>query len=208
MRLGIIADIHEQVEYLQAALDRFHREQVDQVVVLGDVVETGERIDDTCRLLAAAKAVGVWGNHDFGLCSNPADDIRAAYPASVLDYLATLRPRLELAGCYFAHVEPWLDPEDIMDLWFFGGPPDSDERLHLIFNAVPHRLIFAGHYHRWLLATPERLLDWQGEGPISLRDGRFFVTVSALMAGRYAIFDTETSQLIPYEEPTSPARRA
>lgn len=34
MRLGLLADIHEDVERLQAALDRFRREEVDQVVVL------------------------------------------------------------------------------------------------------------------------------------------------------------------------------
>ena len=71
------------------------------------------------------------------------------YPASVIEYLTTLRPRLELHGCYFAHVEPWLDPEDIQDLWFFERPPDSDERLKQIFDAVPHRLMFAGHYRQY-----------------------------------------------------------
>ena len=60
MRLGLIADIHEQVEFLRAALNRFHQEQVDRVVVLGDVFETGERIKETCWLLAEAQAVGVW----------------------------------------------------------------------------------------------------------------------------------------------------
>ena len=153
MRLALIADIHERVEFLRAALDRFRQEQVDRVIVLGDVFETGEQIVETCHLLAEAQAVGVWGNHDFGLCDNPSDKIRAKYPAAVTEYMTTLRPRLELDGCYFAHVEPWLDPEDIHDLWFVEGPPDSDGRLKQIFGAVPNRLMFAGHYHRWLLAT-------------------------------------------------------
>ena len=59
MRLGLLADIHEQVEFLRAALDRFRQEQVDRVVVLGDVFETGERIEETCHLLFEAQAVGV-----------------------------------------------------------------------------------------------------------------------------------------------------
>lgn len=198
MQLGIIADIHEQIEHLCTALDCFRRQQVDQVVVLGDIVESGERLDETCRLLADARAVGVWGNHDIGLCFDPADELRAKFPASVLEYMATLRPRLDLAGCYFTHVEPWLDPEDIQDLWFFGGPPDSDERLSRIFNAVPNRLMFAGHYHRWLLATPDRIVPWQGEGPVSLSEGRYFVTVGGLLNGRYAILDTDTWLLTPY----------
>ena len=207
MRLGLIADIHEQVEFLRAALGRFRQEQVDRVVVIGDVLEMGERIEETCRLLAEAQAVGVWGNHDYGLCSEPSDDVRARYPASVIDYLTTLRPRLELAGCYFAHIEPWLDPEDIHDLWFFEGPPDSSGRLDRIFNAVPNRLMFAGHYHRWLLATPGGVTDWQGECPVRLHNDRYFVVVDALVDGRYAMFDTDTSELVPCEVLASGERR-
>ena len=60
MKLGLIIDIHEQVEFLRIALDRFRQEKVDQIVVIGDVFETDERIEGTCRLLADAEAVGVW----------------------------------------------------------------------------------------------------------------------------------------------------
>ena len=207
MRLGLITDIHEQVDFLRIALDHFRREQVDQVVVLGDVFETGERIEETCQLLAEAKAVGVWGNHDFGLCSAPADDIRDKYPASVTEYLSTFRPRLELDDCYFAHVEPWLDPEDILDLWFFEGPPDSEMRLNRIFNAVPNRLIFAGHYHDWMLVTPAGIAQWRGECPIMLDHGRYFVVVGALLDGRYAMFATDTSELVPCQVRLSGDRR-
>ncbi len=199
MRLGLITDIHEQVDFLRVALDRFRQEQVDHVVVIGDVFETGERIDETCRLLAETRAVGVWGNHDYGLCDHPSDKIRAKYPTAVTEYMTTLRPRLEVDGCYFAHIEPWLDPEDIADLWFFEGPPDSEGRLDRIFNAVPHRLMFAGHYHRWVLATPGCVTEWQGECPVRLYNGRYFVVVDALFAGRYAIFDTSTSELVPFQ---------
>lgn len=100
---------------MRAALGRFESERVDQVVVvIGDLFETGERIEETCRLLAEAKAVGVWGNHDFGLCSSK--KLRSRYPAAVRDYMLTLRPRLDHGGCHFMHVEPWLDPECLEDL--------------------------------------------------------------------------------------------
>ncbi len=54
MRFGLITDIHEHVEFLRVALDRLRQERVDRIVVLGDVFETGERIEETCRLLAEA----------------------------------------------------------------------------------------------------------------------------------------------------------
>ena len=119
--------------------------------------------------------------------------------------MSTLGPRLEIADCHFAHIEPWLNPEQLADLWFYEGPPVGTERLPRIFGAVPHRVIFAGHYHRWLLAGPERITDWRGDGAVKLDSGRHFVVVGAVCEGRFAVFDTETSELIPFN--TRPVRR-
>ena len=197
MKLGLIADIHEQNDSLRAAIRRFHSEGVDQIVFIGDAFEMGKRIEETCRLLSDANVIGVWGNHDFGLCVGPDDLIRRKYPSVVIDYMTGLRPRLEIAGCYFAHIEPWLNPEDLADLWYFDGPPVNRDRLDLIFNAVPNRVMFAGHYHQWMLATPNGISAWRGESPIRLETGRYFVVVGAVCEGQFAIFDTETSELRP-----------
>ncbi len=200
MKLGLITDVHEHVEFLRLALDRFDKEQVDQIVMIGDVFEMGERIDETCRLLAEASAIGVWGNHDYGLCVDVDDKARAKYPAIAIEYMTSLRSRLDVAGCHFTHVEPWLDPKELADLWYFDGPPDEHGKLARIFDAVPNRVMFAGHFHKWLLATPDGITDWMGEAPIRLmEDKRYFVVVGALCEGRYAVFDTESSVLVPFD---------
>lgn len=200
MKLGLISDIHEDVVNLQKALDRFQAEGVDQVVMIGDIFEMGKHIKETCRLLKAANVIGVWGNHDYGLCVEPTEEMRSRYGDEVIDFMTSLRPRLEIEGCYFSHVEPWLNPEVLLDLWYFEGPPDEPAKLDRIFNAVPHRLMFAGHYHKWLLVTPGGISLWSGEDPITLSDERFFVVIGAICEGRYALFDTESSQLVPFNE--------
>lgn len=201
MKLGLITDIHEDVELLQCALDRFDKEQVDEVVVIGDVFALGEHIEETCKLLANANAIGVWGNHDCGLCMSPDAEIRERYTSDVIDFMTSLRPRLDVAGCHFTHVEPWLNPEDIMDLWYYEGPPDEPNKLERIFKAVPNRIMFSGHYHRWLLATPDGISPWNGERPIRLLvDARYFVVIGAICEGRYAVFDSDTSVLMPFNE--------
>lgn len=199
MKLGLITDIHEQVELLRAALDRFRRESVDRVVVIGDVFQMGERIEETCRLLAEVDAIGVWGNHDYGLCVEIDEEARHKYPAGVIDFMSTLRPRLEVGGCHFTHVEPWLNPESVSDLWYFDGPPDEHGKLARIFDAAPNRVMFAGHFHNWLLATSQGIAPWKGERPIRLQhEERYFVVVGALCEGRFAVFDTEASVLMPF----------
>jgi hypothetical protein len=76
----------------------------------------------------------------------------------------SLQPHLEIDGCLFMHVELWLDPRSVEDLWDFHSPPDSSEKLARSFAAVPHRVLFIGHLHRWLLGTP--MVCWRGAGSI------------------------------------------
>jgi predicted phosphodiesterase len=101
MRLGLVTDIHEDADQLRLALSCFAEESVDQVVVIGDVCEMGARLEETCRLLKEAKAIGVWGNHDYGLCVNPDDEAQSRFGGAVIDFMTSLRPRLDVAGCHF-----------------------------------------------------------------------------------------------------------
>ncbi len=201
MKLGLLTDVHEEVKLLQGALDVFRCQRVDQVVLLGDVVSMAERLDETCRLLAAAGTIGVWGNHDLGLCTDFEEEILARYSPEVRTFMSTLRPRLDIGECHFTHVEPWLDPEDVLEINYYEGPPDQPEKLARIFGAVPNRVLFTGHYHRWLLATPQRIEAWSGQKPLTLNTGRYFVVIGAVCDGCFAIFDTDSNELIPYNHP-------
>lgn len=198
MKLGLITDIHEHVEQLAAALARLQAERVEKIVMIGDVVEMGTRLTETCQLLANAGAIGVWGNHDYGLCTDPPLEMQQRFPEEVFTYLRHLRPSLTIDDCYFAHVEPWLNPESLFDLWYYDGPPDEHGKLWRIFNAVPHRIMFAGHFHKWLLARPEEIVPWHGETPVKLDNGRYFCVIGALCDGYFATFDTVTSELVPF----------
>jgi Calcineurin-like phosphoesterase superfamily domain len=199
MRIGLLADIHEAVEPLEAALRRLDRERIDRIVVLGDVFETGARIDETVRLLNAAGATGVWGNHDIGICWDVDDATRARYSSAVLDYAATLRPKLRLGDLLFQHVEPWLDASKVEDLWYFEGYPTSTDQILRGFAADDHRISFHGHYHRWILGRDDGIADWSGERPIVLDPvRRHFVVVNAVCMGYSAIFDSESNELLPY----------
>src|SRR3954447_7614199 len=185
MRLGILADIHEDLEHLRRALDALRDRGAARLSVLGDLFELGHRLDATVELLDEAGAVGVWGNHDFGLCrGNTRPEDRLRYSERVLGFMGRLRPPLGGGGCLFPHVEPRLDAEKIEDLWYFDGPPETPEQLARIFEAAPNRVLFVGHYHRWLLVTPEGLQPWAGEGPTVLEaGGRYLVSVHAVCAG-------------------------
>jgi hypothetical protein len=109
------------------------------------VFELGQRLKETIDILDEAGAIGVWGDHDFGLCrDNPRPEDLERYGERVLAFMGRLQPRLEIVGCHFVHVEPWLNPEKIEDLWYFEGPPERPDQVARSFAAVPNRLIFVG----------------------------------------------------------------
>jgi hypothetical protein len=206
MKLGILADIHEQVEPLRWAIHVLREHGAEHFVLLGDILEMGKHIDETVQLLEEVQAVGVWGNHDAGFCLEPSERIRQRYTTQVCAFMAKLQPRLQIDGCLFTHVEPWLDPSRIEDLWYFDGPPDTPERLARSFAAVPNRVLFLGHFHRWLLGTPEGLLPWQGDRPVILDcERRHLVVIHAVWDGKCALFDTRTDQLLPFSAGQAPA---
>jgi len=175
VRIGIVADIHEAIEPLQRALAEFRCRAVDQVVSLGDACDTllpGSRASEVVALLRDSRAIGVWGNHDFGLCFEVPDRVRQSASPEVLDYMATMQPHVEIDGCRFSHVEPWLDPYRVETLWYYDGPPDTPEKAHRSFEAVPEHRLFIGHLHRWLVMSPEGQVAWDGLKPLTLNEGR------------------------------------
>jgi Icc-related predicted phosphoesterase len=201
MKLGLVADVHEHADLLKAALACFEREKVDLVVHLGDVFDLfqhHDHLEETCRLLREANAVGVWGNHDYDLCMTPAVELEERFGPVVSEFFTTLRPRLELEGCLMTHVEPWLDTEYMPNLWYFGRPDKNAEERERLFSETSHRVMFAGHYHRWMHVTPTTSLPIS-RSEIDLSDGRHFVVLGALCNGQLALYDTVTSGFRPMD---------
>ncbi len=200
MRIGILSDIHEAVELLEVAIERLSREGVDRFVVLGDVFETGPRMDETVRLLESVGAFGVYGNHDFGLCVDPSGYVLDRFSRPTLAYMGTLLPRMELDGCFFAHREPWLDCSELTQIWHVDEEELPAEAIAKSFDAVPHRMILIGHFHRWQAFIRQGPLPWEGPGPLVLpRQSPALVVVAAVCDGHAAILETRTRVLTPVD---------
>lgn len=194
MRVGLLADIHEAVDPLAAAVRELKARRVDAFVMLGDVLESGERVDETVALLEALPGAGVWGNHDLGLCGDVPSSVRTRFSARTLDYFARLRPWVDLGGSRFQHIDPHLDPEKLEDLWRF---PTTEERIAGLARC-PFAKVFVGHLHGWGLFTPERQISWDGEDAFHYQaDQRYLTVVNAVLKGWCAILDTNRDELEP-----------
>lgn len=194
MRIGILADIHEAVEPLALAVRALEARRVDATVMLGDILETGERIAEAVALVERLPGPGVWGNHDFGLCGEVSPAVAGLVPAAVLEYFARLRPWVDLGGWRFQHVDPHLDPTRLDHLWSFLSPKERVAG----FAACAFPRACVGHLHGWGAFTPERRLDWEGERTLELPRGeRRLVVVNAVVNGWCAIVDTGREVLEP-----------
>lgn len=194
MRLGLLADIHEAVEPLAAVVRELRARRVDAFVMLGDVLETGERVDETVAFLTTLPGAGVWGNHDLGLCGEVHPSVRARFSAPALAYFARLRPWVDLGGSRFQHIDPHLDPEKVEDLWRF---PTPEERIAGLARCSLAR-VFVGHLHGWALFTPEGQIAWNGEETFHYQaDQRYLTVVNTVLDGWCAVMDTDRDELEP-----------
>ncbi|MGP0070118.1 MAG: metallophosphoesterase family protein [Isosphaeraceae bacterium] len=198
MRMGLLADIHEDVDRLALAIASCRRKGVDRLFTLGDIFETGRRFAEAVDLLREANVDGVWGNHEFGLYAGRGDSVEHIFDWRSLDYMRRLEARMEVEDVLLGHVLPCLDPTDITQPWYIERAPETAEAAARNFAAFPQRRMFVGHFHRWLAVTPEGPLDWSGDRPIRLdHDRRYLVVIAAVCDGWSAVYDTDTEVLTP-----------
>jgi diadenosine tetraphosphatase ApaH/serine/threonine PP2A family protein phosphatase len=122
MRIGIISDIHSNLEALTAVLGVVDRLKPDRVMCLGDIVGYGASVNECCALVRKTAEVTLLGNHDAAVAGRMDysfyyDAARHAldWTASRIepDHLEWLRSlpyghRIENVG--FTHGNP-IDPE-------------------------------------------------------------------------------------------------
>lgn len=204
MRIGIIADVHEEAERLAQAVEMLRRDGMDALVFLGDLVQMAKRLEECVEILNDAGAVGVIGNHELGLCVEPDLELLRHYSPEVGAFMQTLESSLVLDGCWFGHIEPYLDVMNPEDYYLDGGGPlASDEAVQRSFQTRPERVIFVGHYHAWRVVTAHHAFDppHDTESLWLKPPERCVVMVHALMSGWFARYDTESAELRRYRNP-------
>jgi hypothetical protein len=199
MRIGLLSDIHEDVEALDWAVGRLHREDIDRLICLGDVCEDGTRIAETCARLAAANVECVWGNHDYGLCTSPREQLRGYFADVAIDYMQSCVPELVIEDCAFRHIEPCLDANDLAQLWHEPDDFRHPDRLARNLAAARVRRTFMGHLHGWHALSENGALPWSDSTPLQTGGpARFLVVIAAVRDGHCAWLDTTTGELRPY----------
>ncbi|MDB5098807.1 MAG: hypothetical protein JWM80_3228 [Cyanobacteria bacterium RYN_339] len=155
MRIGILTDIHGDIDTMRRVLDRLEALRVDRVVCLGDLVVHGPDPNAVVDYFRNHPEIPVvQGNHDIGatIDDHALDSLhffstdsrantlaaRAALSAENKAYLATLPMAIQEDPVYFTHASPG-NPFAILR---------HPERLAEAFDRLPCPIMIAGHTHR------------------------------------------------------------
>jgi diadenosine tetraphosphatase ApaH/serine/threonine PP2A family protein phosphatase len=122
MRIGIISDIHSNLEALTETLVALERHRPDRIVCLGDVVGYGASVNECCALVRKVSAVTLLGNHDaavsgrmdysfyYDAARHALDWTASRIDPEHLEWLRTLSYAHVADGVTFSHGNP-LNPE-------------------------------------------------------------------------------------------------
>lgn len=145
MRIGIVSDVHNNVEALTYALDSLAG--CERVLSLGDLVSQYRATPDIMRLARRERVEGIRGNHEKTILAPVGAAVRSQLADEDRAYLETLPHSRELTieGRTVAvwHGAPWDDAADINCEYVFESDAARMKRL----AATPADVVLIGHTH-------------------------------------------------------------
>lgn len=176
--LAVFADVHANLEALQAVLADMDAQAVTQRVCLGDIVGYAANPAQCLEMVRALGCTVIKGNHDAAAAGNAAlDDMRDVAQNGIEFARLKLSPeqRAYLDGlpltvsdghCEFVHASLNVPAE-----WHY-VMREREARAH--FAAQTRRLSFCGHTHIpmvWHLSNTGNIKTWRGHGRIQVPPG-------------------------------------
>ncbi len=153
MRIGLISDIHSNLEALTQVLAALERTRPDRVVCLGDVIGYGASVNECCDLVRKVAEVTLLGNHDAAVSGRM--DYSFYYDAArhALDWTAS---RIYPENMEWLRSLPYA--HRLENVQFSHGNPVSPEAYEYVFaieqarELLPHldalaEVNFIGHSH-------------------------------------------------------------
>jgi putative phosphoesterase len=168
VRIGIISDIHANLEALEVVLRRLESEKVERVYCLGDVVGYGASPNECVEKVRSLCHATVIGNHDDALVGRTSARYFNSYARAALDWTVRVITGENLAflkslpltqvedGLLLVHATP-KDPS----AWnYILHPEDSVAHFEVL---PPKTVAFIGHSH-----IPVRFDDGKGRSIVNV----------------------------------------
>ncbi len=157
MKVGVVSDVHNNVEALTYALDWLR--DCDLLLGLGDLVSDYHVDPRTLRLVSDSGLVNIAGNHEKSILLHPGSQIRPTLSAETLDFLRDLPATREIAldgrRVAVAHGSPWDDQTDYRYVYVIERDRVALERVASTARAD---VVLLGHTHRAMAVRVDQIL--------------------------------------------------
>lgn len=208
MKIGIISDVHSNVEALGTALDWLDEQGFDQIICLGDVVGYGADPNPCCELLRERVDVTLLGNHDAAVIG--VMDI-SYYYAAARDAIFWTRKQLNaenfqwLYGLPYTHITDaaaYFHSAPIRPSGFYYVVQTKDALAHTAVYGKLKPFNFVGHSHlpNAYMLNEKKAKDVTGRKLVAKSDRKFIVNVGSVGQPRdhdnrlcFGTYDTETA---------------
>lgn len=153
MRIGILTDIHANMEALEACLAALDARGYDYLACLGDVVGYGAQPNECCAVIRERADVAILGNHDAAVCGRMDYSFYRLVARQALDWharqlhpehrawLSSLPYQFRLGEVLFCHGSP-VNLEEFEYIF-------SQEQMRDLVATAPGQapVTFIGHSH-------------------------------------------------------------
>ncbi len=177
--MALFADAHGHVDHLERALAVCRQAQVEQIVLLGDLIDRSDQADACAMAMAAFQVSGVFGNHEQEMLDalSIGDDL-GLRPETV-DMFMSLSQNIIVEGVCFCHDGPPIAAYSPMEHFFNRNYTPA---------ISPYHIVFSGHTH-YRHAYDERGPLDLGTSTIQLNPHRRYrINPGALTAGQFGIW--------------------
>lgn len=222
-RIGIISDIHGNLEALEAVLRAIEKDGIDYLIHLGDLVGYNASPRECLQLLQRQRAICILGNHDLAIV-----EPRTAESFNVLAHEALSYSQQQLSSRNVRYIQALPRTEVLWDRFLLchGTPENLDNYIMNVFQAKRIfnllrkryegiRICFFGHTHiqrLWVsdqrgktFSTPESSdsLALNAENMYLINPGSVGQPRQQDNRARYLLFDSDKEiirlRAVPYD---------
>jgi len=181
VKIGILSDIHSNLEALEAVLDSMKKENVHRILCLGDLVGYGPDPNGCIEKIMDASDVVIAGNHDQGVVGlTPLEHFNENARLAIEWSMETIEPHLQetLAALPTIHEENHF--------LAVHATPNEPTRWHYLFSeaqivnnleAMTLPVCFVGHSHVPVafVLDPDHEVLIQEATDVRFREGRKYL---------------------------------
>lgn len=202
-RIAIISDIHANIEALNAVLEDIKKEEIKNIICLGDIVGYGPNPHEAIEIIKDNAEYIIRGNHDEGLID---ESITFDFNSYAIDALKWQRKVLDEKDKLFLKNLPYFLKFDTFEIVhgalsdFFKYITNIDEAL-LEKSFMKRNILFIGHTHRAGVFDlyEKKFIPFTYGGEFTILKDRFYI-INPGSVGQPRDFNPLSSYLIYFKK--------